>query len=488
MIASEMRPFGKVGGLGDVMSSLPPALASLPEVDGVYVFVPYYSKVYDGPKEEVMRYTVKLGMREFTINLYKTDWKGVSVYLIGNEELFGRSGIYLDEEGRVYEDEHIRFAVFSMASITAIERLNLKPDVIHVHDWHASFVPVYIKNEITAENYSPETFRDTGLMLTIHNIAYQGVFPYEYMHELNLPDVLFNMEALEFYGKINILKGGIVYSDSVTTVSPTYAEEIKSSPEYGMGLEGILSKMGDKVKGILNGIDYDYWNPAKDEELYKNYSKRNVFKGKAENKANLQAELGLPQNPKVMMMGIVARLDRQKGFDLIDEAVRELVNELEFQLVVLGTGNPEIQERLVKLAQDYPDRVKVKIAFDPVLAKRIYAGSDVFLMPSRFEPCGLGQMISYRYGTLVIARATGGLKDTVTDYSQDPENATGFLFDEPTAQALASAMRRAVELYSKEKIWRKLVRNVLEREYTWERSAKHYLELYGNLRSQPVTT
>lgn len=485
--AAEMHPFGKVGGLGDVISSLPPELEKL-GLD-VKVIIPYYTKVYKGEAGEpkhIADLRVKLGTKEYQVDLYSATWKGIEVWLLRNDEMFGRDGIYLDPSGVAYEDEYLRFALLSMGALASLKEMNFKPDVILANDWHTAYIPIYLKNNLYG--FEEEGFLSgTKVAIVIHNIAYQGQFPKDILGEVGIPESLYTIDALEFYGKVNILKGGIVFSDLIITVSPTYAKEIQESPEYGMGLEGILRARSSKVVGILNGIDYDYWNPSKDEELYFNYNLRNVFKGKLANKEKLQEELGLPTDPEIPLLGVVARLAEQKGFDLLADAIRELKDRYKFQLVILGTGKPEIQEELKLLENELPDKVKVNIAFDPVLAKRIYASSDLFLMPSRFEPCGLGQMIAYRYGTIPVARRTGGLKDTIVDYTENPSEGTGFLFDDPTPVALSEAISRGLDLYyGDRKAWRGLVKRVMKLDYSWKRSAERYAEVLRDLVREKV--
>lgn len=470
-LTSECTPLAKAGGLADVSASLPKSLKSL-GID-ICIFLPFYRHVKKNARfieDTGKRIRIKLGNRSFNVNIRETENYGVRVYLIENDEFFDRDYLYSTPYGD-YPDNGYRFAFFSLASLEAMKALMFKPDIIHVNDWETSIVPVYLAHNYYYDNF----FSETGTVLTIHNLAYQGIFPKELLPEINLDYSLFHINGLEFYGNINFLKGGIIFSDYVNTVSPTYAEEIKTE-KYGYGLQGVLRLKGEKLVGILNGIDYEEWNPEKDPRIYKNYGIDNI-EDKYINKKELMRELGLVDGEKRILAGVISRLAEQKGIDLIHQAAGDLINS-GVSLVILGMGEKRYEDLCIHLERIYEGYVKTIIAFDEVLSARIYAGSDIFLMPSRYEPCGLGQMIALRYGTVPVVRKTGGLKDTIQEFDPDTLSGNGFLFEEFLPNELFKAVSRAIDIYSKKDLWMNLVKNCMECDYSWEASAKKYIELY----------
>jgi len=395
---------------------------------------------------------------------------GVRYLFLDDAEFFDRPGFYGDKAGD-YPDNAERFTEFSRAAIEVAKRIWL-PDVIHCHDWQTALVPVLLRTEYAAD----APVRSLPVVFTIHNLAYQGVFPRPTLRRIGLPDSLFSLDALEFYGKVNFLKGGLIYADYLTTVSRRYAKEIQT-PEYGAGLEGVIQKRADRVVGILNGVDYTAWNPEKDTLIAKNYSARDL-EGKSACKKDLLASFQLPdENLSRPLIGIVSRFVDQKGFDLIAGIADDLMKE-EVALVALGAGQPAYEKLFRDLAQKYPARVGVKIGYDEALAHKIEAGADMFLMPSRYEPCGLNQMYSLKYGTPPIVRATGGLDDTIQNFGPRSHQGTGFKFQEYESEALLSSVRAALKVYRDPDAWRVLQQNGMAKDFSWKASAPAYVTLY----------
>ena len=473
-LSSEVYPFSKTGGLADVAGSLPIALQRLGDVE-VWVFTPLYRKFTDpqafGIQDTGLRVRIWLDQKEHEVGLWAVEHRGVRVYFVDYEPYFGRDHIYGTPTGDD-PDNPLRFALWNLAVLAFLKELGNPPDILHLNDWQTGLIPVILKTQ-------PDTFfAQTRTLITIHNLAYQGLFDASFLSRIGLDDRLFHIEALEFYGKLNFLKGGLVFSDLITTVSPTYAKEIQT-PEYGYGLDGILRKRADSLIGILNGLDYEVWNPATDSNLWVQYDTDHVQEGKAANKAHLQEIMGLPQDPDIPLFGIVSRLASQKGIDLLTEALPQWQGR-KFQLVVLGSGDQALQDALQEIAKRWPAQIAVQIGFDPVLANRIYGGADFFLMPSRYEPCGLGQLIALRYGTLPIVRATGGLKDTVKDVSE-PEG-YGWVFEPYEPEALTEAVFRAMDLFPDREEIHQLRKRAMALDFSWDRSAKAYREVYLQLK------
>ncbi|MDI6850621.1 MAG: glycogen synthase GlgA [bacterium] len=466
--SSEIDPLAKTGGLADVSSSLPKALKKA----GIEIFLimPYYKKFVSKSGANVIPtdylIAVDIDTEKIPSRIYRTELHGVEVFLVENDKLYDREQLYGTPEGD-YPDNWKRFGYFAYV-ILEFAKLLGNVDLIHINDWQTGLVPL-----LKLRKY-PE-LKDTKTIITIHNLAYQGLFEKEILPKLGIGMEDFTMEGLEYYGKVNFLKGGIVYSDFITTVSPTYAEEIQT-PEFGYGLEGILRKRKDYIKGILNGIDYEVWNPSTDKELYENFSRENILEGKAANKKKLLEETGLKGLEKPLF-GIVSRLAEQKGFDLFPPIIEEIAKR-GINLVVLGAGDKVYQDMFINIAEQYKN-IFVKIGFDPVLAKRIYASSDFFLMPSKYEPCGLGQLIAMRYGTIPVVRATGGLRDTVKDID---EGGYGIVFKEYKSSELLNAIDRAINFYYDKLAFNKAVHYVSALDFSWESSAKEYIKLYEKVK------
>lgn len=466
-VSAEVAPFAKVGGLADVAAALPRALAELGAE--VAVAMPKYRGVEaKADLEEVSRFPVSIGGEDKECVVFRSTLPGgqVPIYFLGHDPYFDREQIY-GEGGGDYPDSLERFAFLSRGALSLAHHLEIKPEVIHVNDWHTALVPVYLRAGLD--------LRGAKTVLTIHNLAYQGVFPWEKRAVLGLPEQA--LTALEHQGKLNLLKGGIATADLLTTVSPAYAREIL---ERGEGLEDALRARAEDLVGVLNGVDYSVWNPETDPHLWANYSARDLS-GKEENKRRLQGELGLENDPRAPLVGMISRLAEQKGFDLVIPAFDRMM-ALGIQFVLLGTGDPRYEEFFRKAAERYQGRVAALITFSEEWAHRIEAAADIFLMPSRFEPCGLNQMYSLRYGTVPVVRATGGLADTVKDYDPGRDEGNGFVFQEYAPEAMLSALRRAVGVYrGDEEAWRRLMLRGMREDHSWEASAREYLNLYRRL-------
>jgi starch synthase len=464
MVASEAHPFAKTGGLADVVGALPAALAVGGERVAV-VLPAYRQNVYPDPPREVYRNLwIPLGPG-YVADIHQTSERNVDFYFVHCPTLFDRDGIYGTALGD-YPDNYLRFGVLSMAALGVARHL-FRPDVIHCHDWQSGLVPIYIREHFRGD----PTFSGVKLLLTIHNLGYQGLFPPEALAPLGLDARLFNPEQLEFFGKLNFLKGGIAWSDAVSTVSKGYAREIQTR-EYGFGLDGLLRKHGP-VAGIVNGVDYAEWNPEHDRYIARNYSVDDVS-GKRECKRALLAELGLPDdNVDRPVVGMVSRFAAQKGFDLIAEVASRLL-ENDLLLAVLGSGDAEYEAMFRRLAQTYPQKVALRVGYDNGLSHRIEAGADMFLMPSRYEPCGLSQIYSLRYGTVPVVRATGGLDDTI-------DEETGFKFREYSGSGFLEAMESALNAYGKPDQWVGMMRRGMRKDFSWSASAREYAALYRQL-------
>ncbi len=468
MAASEMAPFAKTGGLGDVLAALPRELA----VRGhdITVALPFYRCAREPAKQAVHtghRITLPLGQRQCTADLWQlTLAPRLSLLLIRRDEYYDRSELYRLSE-RDYEDNAERFIFFSKAVVAASTTLQLQPDIIHCHDWHTGLVPLYASLADSSVSRAKTVF-------TINNLAYQGRFWSLEFPLLNLPDSFFSAEAIEFYGQLNCMKSGIIFSHQITTVSPRYSQEILT-PEHGYGLDPVLRSRMRDIYGILNGADYGEWNPETDHHLATHYSASDL-RGKAKCKRDLLREFGLaPTNAPVI--GMVTRLTGQKGFDIFAAAADELL-ALDARWIILGAGEKYFEEMLTRLALKHPQKLAVRIAFDNSLAHKIEAGSDFYLMPSQFEPCGLNQLYSLRYGTIPIVRATGGLDDTVENYDEASGAGTGIKFYDYTPAALVGTLRGALALYQVKPHWPRLRRNAMAADFSWSRAAEQYEKLY----------
>ncbi len=465
-VASEALPYAKTGGLGDVTGSLPAALHMLGA--DTFLILPFYRTIMakNLPLEQVMTGTLAMGGRTLPYTVLRHQ----KTYFITQNEFFERDGLYNTREGD-YPDNWLRFAFFARAALDTIVALG-GTDVIHVHDWQAALLPVYLRVMY------PERREKT--LLTIHNIAYQGLFSPEILPDIGLPSSVFTVDGLEFYGNVNYLKGGIVWADEVNTVSPTYAREIQTD-EYGFGLHGILAARRDHLSGILNGIDWSYWDPSADGALLHMYGPSSLA-GKEQDKESLLQETGLASKPGRPLFVMVSRLVAQKGVDLVLGAFDQMMS-LPMNLMVLGTGDTDIEAALAAKAAAYPGRFVLSRKFDEGLAHRMYAGSDFFLMPSRFEPCGLSQMIALRYGSIPVVRRTGGLKDTVQDVHPKTGTGNGISFDDATPSDFLDAVRRATRLYSDRDVFRRIQAIGMACDFSWQASARDYLALYHSMEA-----
>ncbi|HHT24920.1 MAG TPA: glycogen synthase GlgA [Clostridiaceae bacterium] len=470
-VSSEMVPLAKSGGLGDVIGALPKAVRA--QGQDARVILPLYKQIKDryGDQLKFMRWSMnKLGWRTMYSGLFTMEVDGVPVYFIDNEYYFGHEALYLD-----YAFDIERFSFFQRAILEALgEPMQFEPDILHLNDWQSGMIPVLLEAHYKAHGYH------TGVqcIYTIHNLKFQGIHGRERIQDLmELQDRYMTDDAIMKDGVPNFMKAGILYSNRVTTVSPTYAQEIKQD-YYGEGLNGLLSAQSWKVVGVLNGIDVDSYNPAEDKSIVKNYTIHTFQAGKKANKLALQEEIGLEQREDVPMLAMITRLTSQKGLDLLLHIADELISD-DIQLVILGTGDEFYENAFHDLEWYHPDKVRSIILFDEELARRIYASADIFLMPSMFEPCGLGQMIAMRYGTLPVVRETGGLKDTVIPYNKYDGSGTGFSFSNINAHEFLFAIKDALDTYRNyPDSWNQLIRQAMNSDFSWEQSAKHYIELY----------
>ena len=474
MAASEAAPLAKTGGLADVLGALPGALKSA----GVEVAIvlPAYRAV-DRERFHVRAagWSVAVPVSDRLVNaeILTTEIAGgVPVYLVQADSYFDRDGLYGTPDGD-FLDNAERFAFFARAVLAVAERVG-PPDILHCHDWQTALAPAFLK--VDAGRYP--SLRNTRTLLTIHNLAYQGLYWSADWHLLNLDRQYYNPAQFEFYGKINYLKAGIVFADEVTTVSRKYAEEIQT-PEFGFGLEGVLQSRRAALTGILNGADGEHWSPAHDPHIAARYDADDLA-GKAVCKADLQKTSGLPLEPRQPVIGMVSRLADQKGFDLVAKALPALLRR-KLQVVLLGQGDAKYQTLITDLGRRFTRRLGVRIGFDDPLAHKIEAGADLFLMPSRFEPCGLNEIYSLRYGTIPVVRATGGLDDTIVDFDPETGTGTGFKFRDYTPAALLGCIKRALACYRRPTQWRQLMRNAMDAEFSWQSSAQGYLAVYRRL-------
>ena len=468
--ASEAHPFIKTGGLGDVIGALPKSLKKLGA--DVRVVMPNYRDIKKEIKDKlkyINNFNIKIGWRNQYCGVFEYDYEGVKFYLLDNEYYFKRDGLY------GYYDDGEKFAFFSRAVLEFVKQLDWIPNIIHCNDWQTGMIPVLHKLEYIKE----EKFRDIKTIFSIHNLLFKGEFTKEVLPDLFGYDYeAFNNGSLELYGGVSFLKGGINYSDIVSTVSKTYAEEIKTS-EYGEKLEGLLRHRGSALKGIVNGIDYEEYDPQKDKIIYENYTV-NSIEDKYINKEKLQEELKLPINKNIPMIGMVSRLTHQKGCDIIINSLESILEE-EVQVVILGTGEGIYEEAFRDFERRHGNKVRAKITFSNDLAHKIYAASDMFLMPSLFEPCGLGQLIALRYGTLPIVRETGGLKDTVIPYNEYNNMGNGFGFRNYRSEELLKIVRYALSIYRNKSNWGSMVLKAMNSDNSWEKSAKEYMDLYVDI-------
>lgn len=472
-VASESVPFAKTGGLADVVGSLPKYF-NKDEFD-CRIIIPKYKcmkQQFTDQLEYVTHFYMQLNWRSQYVGVFKTVYDGVTVYMIDNEYYFGGDKLYGDI---CYDIE--KYAFFSRAALSVLPVIGFRPDIIHCHDWQTGLVPVYLKDCFSQGDF----YRGIKSIMTIHNLKFQGIWDVKTVRDIaGLSDYYFTSDKLKYYEDANLLKGGIVYADYVTTVSDTYAEEIKT-PFYGEGLDGLMRARSNCLAGIVNGLDYDEYNPETDPYITRNYNVDTFRKEKKANKKKLQQDLGLEVDDKKFMIGIVSRLTDQKGFDLIAYIMDELCQE-DVQLVVLGTGEERYENMFRHFDWKYHGKVSAQIYYSEEMSHRIYASCDAFLMPSLFEPCGLSQLMSLRYGTVPIVHETGGLKDTVEPYNEYENKGTGFSFANYNAHEMLGTVRYAMDTYyNKKREWNKMVDRGMVKDFSWDASAKKYEQLYRNL-------
>ena len=470
-VASESVPFIKTGGLADVVGALPKYLDK--RYFDARVILPKYSCMRQEHKD-MMKYVthfyMNLAGKDRYVGVLEAEYDGVKYYFIDNEEYFSGWTPY----GDIKKDCE-KFIFFSRAALSALPLIGFKPDVVHCHDWQTGLVPVYLKDSFRGGDF----YRNMKSVMTIHNLKFQGnehIGAIKYFSGLS--DYYFTSDKLEAFKDGNMLKGGLTFADAITTVSPTYAQEIKTS-EYGEKLEGILNARSHDLRGILNGIDYDVFNTTNNEHILWPYDSNNVREEKVKNKLALQQQLGLPRNPNVFMLGMITRLTPQKGLDLISYIMDEILYFDNIQIVALGTGDGKYEEMLKHFAWKYPNKVSANIYYSDDLSHKIYAGTDAFLMPSKFEPCGLSQLMALKYGSLPIVRETGGLRDTVEAYNEYENKGTGFSFYNYNAHELMGTIRYAEKVYYENKdAWYDMVKRAMEKDFSWNVSAKRYQEMY----------
>jgi starch synthase len=478
--ASECVPFSKTGGLADVIGALPEALA----VEGLSVAVVlprYRSTKIEKPQTLISSLTIPLGGGLYFPGIIEETGRKSPVrwIFVDYPPYFERDSLYVGPQGTDWPDNPERFALFSRAALEVAKQI-VRPDVLHCHDWQAGLAPVLLKTAYAAD----PALQKTPTAFTIHNLGYQGLFPPDALYRTGLTQELFTMEWLEFYGQVNFLKGALVYSDAITTVSKGYAREIQT-PEYGFGLEGVLKERTARLRGILNGVDYAEWDPGVDRFIAAHYSAANL-EGKTKCKKDLLQQFGLPSDDlDTPLIGIVSRFTRQKGADLLAEVADRLMSK-DLRLVALGSGEPEYEELFRELSKRHKGKVAVRVAYDNALAHKIEAGADMFLMPSRYEPCGLNQIYSLRYGTVPVVRATGGLDDTIEQYDAASGQGTGFKFTEYSGAALLETVERAMGVFADRAQWKRLTQTGMKKDFSWGASAREYVKLYGELAGRPV--
>ncbi len=481
-ISSEVTPFAKTGGLADVSGALPKVLLKMGH--DIRVMMPKYGTIF--PEEYAIKpladfgeMAVRIGNVEkiACIRFSHLPLSDVIVYFVENDGYFKRPELYRNPEtNQDWEDNAERFTFFCLSALQFLKSSEWRPDIIHCNDWQTCLIPLYLKEYFGTDPF----YKNIAVLLTIHNIAYQGIFDLDFFKLTDLPEYLFEpLSGIEYWGKANFLKAGIVYSDLLNTVSETYAKEIQSSEEYGYGLEGVLKERSDDLYGIINGIDYSVWNPEIDPYIPHNYSKDHLS-GKRENKKTLLGSHDLSFDENIPLIGIISRLADQKGFDLIAEIMDELM-KLDLYIILLGRGDEKYHQLFTRFKSKFPQKIGINLSFDDRLAHLIEAGSDIFLMPSKYEPCGLNQLYSLKYGTIPIVRATGGLADTIQEFNPSTCQGTGFTFKDYTGKALLTAIRRALGIYQRKEVWLQVMHNSMMQNFSWDRSAQKYTELYRKL-------
>lgn len=474
-VSSEVEPFAKTGGLADVAGTLPLALASLG--CEVKVFLPYYRQTKKQPfgiKLLKKNIAVKLGKRLNRCSLYYCRRKGVDFYFIRKDKYFNRRFMYGTPKAD-YPDNAVRFAFFVKSILASVIAINYKSDIIHCNDWQTALIPFYLKNEMQGSAF----FRNAKIIFTIHNLTYQGLFPRKIMQRVGVSYDFFTSDKLKFHEKFSFIKSGILYADAITTVSKRYAQEILTK-KFGCGLEKELGKRKDKLYGIVNGADYSEWNPSADRFIAAAYDEKNLL-NKTLCKRDLLTQMGLDTDLDTPLLGVIGRLVEQKGIDLIAASADE-IKRLGCSLVILGTRNKRYQKLMIQLSRKYPRNIAVKLAFDNALAHKIEAGCDIFVMPSRYEPCGLNQIYSLKYGTIPVVSAVGGLDDTIIDYNRNPETGNGFKFHIDNSVDFIHTLKRALSVYKNRKEWQRLMIRGMGFDFSWGKSAKEYLKLYRNIK------
>jgi starch synthase len=474
LVSPEVAPFAKTGGLADVAGALPLALKRL--VNEVRVVLPLYLEVRKknlALTPVAQDISVMVGRYRRGGAAYQTDLnKAITVYLLENDTYYDRDKLYGTSKGD-YHDNTERFTFFCKGALELCRKINFRPDIIHCHDWQTALIPAYLKTIYRDDPF----FARTATVFTIHNIGYQGLFEKDAMEITGLPADAFTMNGVEFYGKVNFLKAGIVYSEVINTVSKKYSEEIQT-PEFGFGLDGILRYRSEDLFGILNGVDYDEWNPESDRFIAENFSLKRLA-GKRACKLDLMKEFKISdQFSNYPFVGVISRLADQKGFDLLAQIINDMM-KLNLVFVLLGTGDQNYHDLFNRVSKEFPGRTGIRIGFDNALAHKIEAGCDMFLMPSRYEPCGLNQMYSLKYGTIPVVRATGGLDDTIKNFDPKTGKGNGFKFTSYAAQDLFAKIREAVALYADQNAWMQVTRNAMSADFSWGASAKQYRELYA---------
>ena len=477
MIASEAAPFAKTGGLGDVLGSLPAALANLGH--RVVLVLPWYRSVQSVTgrlRLSRRKIFVPFDGQMLQVGFRSLDQNGVRILFLDVPNYYDRPALY-GEQGEDYPDNAERFGLLSRATLELVRHIGFVPDLIHAHDWQAGLVPVYLRQQLWADPF----FANSATLFTIHNLGYHGDFPPETLRQLGLDSTLNGFDGLEFHGRISLLKGGIRFADRVSTVSPTYCREIQTE-DFGMGLDGLLRARREELHGILNGIDLKLWDPSSDPSLAVPYSAESLA-GKQLCKEALQREYGLPVGVETPLLAMIARLDPQKGIDLVLEAFDSIMQR-GVQLVLLGSGRPDYEQRLSAAARFFPEQARILLRFDDRLSRKIYAASDLFLMPSRYEPCGLGQLIALRYGSIPLVHATGGLVDTICDPQQDETRANGFSFETLSSRELLATLDRALRAWRHKSEWQALVQKAMSQDFSWDKAARDYVDLYRISRGE----
>jgi len=472
--ASEISPYASTGGLADVGRSLPLALQAAGQE--VYRVMPCYRQVIEGVKDlkdTGIRLQVPLGLTKQVAEVWHSETQNPSVFFIRRDEFFDRTHLY-SLPYRDYDDNFERFIFFQKAVVALIDALGLQLDIVHCNDWQSGLLPMYLRFGVNGSG------RDFGeqTVFTIHNLAYQGVYPAHRFSSTNLPISCFSVDGFEYYGQINCMKAGIVSSDFVTTVSSSYADEIRTE-ESGCGLDGVLRAKGERLVGILNGVDYSLWNPASDQHLKASYDDKDLD-GKKSCKKELLSIMKLKGSANTPVLGMVTRLTEQKGLDVLASAMQQIM-QMDVCVAMLGTGEKKYHRLCQAWERKWPGRFSVRLAFDNGIAHQIEAGSDMFLMPSRFEPCGLNQLYSLRYGTLPIVHQTGGLKDTIHELSEDFSEGNGFTFSPYEADGLVAAVKRAVAAYQQQEKWKQVVSRIMREDFSWSHSAHEYIRLFNQI-------